>query len=148
MKETNHFEEIWRQGLNSTFTASQYYQGWSGVHSSYAYDLTGEIGEFESKLIEIFATLSEKGEGYLYHNPAGSSTVTRMYELRGNLFSLSLLIDVKCETPFRLQGTTIDKNSIRQNKHKLETRDPNMMYSFICTVISSVDPERGKWIKL
>jgi hypothetical protein len=103
-----------------------------------------------SKLSDFFYGLDKDGGIVCYEEHTGN--VERRFEIRTESLYLSVFCTPQSYPTFslhsRIYEKTINKSKKIGHEHILETSDVDALISYIYFLIGSVDPERGKWIKL
>jgi hypothetical protein len=101
------------------------------------------------KLSDFFYELNNSSGIACYEEHTGS--VERRFGIQTESLHLSVFCSAESYPAFSLHAR-VYKNpggyTSIENEHILETSDVDALISYLYFIISSVDPERGKWIKI
>jgi hypothetical protein len=102
------------------------------------------------KLSDFFYRLDKDGGIVCYEEHTGN--VERRFGITTESLHLSVFCSAQSYPAFslhsRIYEKTINKSKKIGHEHILETSDVDALIAYIYFLIGSVDPERGKWIKL
>jgi hypothetical protein len=100
-----------------------------------------------AKISDFFRSMN--GIGIVYHEEhTGNSERTFKAINEERTLHISVFCTPTTFPAFSLVAVTYTGNLRSENNHILETTDVDALIGYLYSLICSVDPERGKWIKL
>ena len=119
-----------------------------GTYGAYHRLMAGTI-----KLEDFFYELHKSAEITCYEENTGNTE--RRFGIQTETLHLSVFCTPQSYPAFSLHARVYNKgrdvyteNYSIANEHILETSDVDALISYLYFLIGSIDPERGKWIKL